>query len=155
MRVEYIWRDPRPAPAAALVSNLAHEKNVPDPGIWMTLHPFINEADTGSNYFTRYKTGGYNGSNILEHSAGNKHAGAATAVGAERIMSGRYGTGVLVHNTDTGYIFVPNPNDITLSVLVFSQDKYAVDQVSDEPLCPKTNRQTGDAETTKDWPDRD
>lgn len=116
-KVEYLWADPRVEPASgALVSNEPFEKNILNPGAFFVLHPYVNEADTGRNYFTRYNTGGLNGSNILEHADGVLHAGAtATSSMGEFVKSSRYGTGVVAHGVDAGYILIPDPEDITLT----------------------------------------
>lgn len=85
-RIEYLWHDPR-TKGATIPSANYYEKQAEDPGLFLTLWPYINEDPTGLDANAKFKTGGLNGISIVEHSSSNKHAGAATDVQDEFYVS--------------------------------------------------------------------
>lgn len=90
-RIEYLWEDPRPVGTVVPEPGDASFKQIEDPGIFMTLHPDINEDPAGLNAAgTDRFTGGLNGTSVLQNPDSSLHAGAGTSVLEELYTSYLY-----------------------------------------------------------------
>lgn len=99
-RIEYLWHDPRTK--ASPPANNA-DKWAEDPGLFLTLWPYINELNTGLDCVAKFKTGGLNGASVVEHVSGTKHAGA----GPTRVQDEFYGSYLFPKPGGTPGIAIP------------------------------------------------
>jgi len=118
-KVEYLWKDERDIEVNGAVATIPSTKDeyrhISGSGMFLSLHPWVNEDATGKNTLgTMYRTGGFNGSAVVKHVSDDaaetvvNHSGEATTVGAEFNTSAIFG----INGSE---ILIPNPDDFSKS----------------------------------------